>query len=337
MMQEGRQFVGGMGYRYGFGAQERDEQLSETYSYKFRLYDSRLCRLLSVDPISFQYPWNSSYAFAENKVVRCTDLEGMEAFLVGIKNNGEPVISISNRTKFGIEHWSLVCEDPTNCAPPNSLYGSATHFLPDNYQREKVNIGRVASVYTFTASETFETPLKLVENAVMLFQINNEDNWNQEKSKIGSIERGVSITETASVSLYDIVKNARGNRNSQGSVPLPGINENFIFTRVSTLDLKIIDVRIEKSVHILGSDMESDFIKNLSNQFSEQGFGTTLLQQEPGYVGSLNVNDPRNSGGIDIYMSYQIITKKAPLTKPKVISETVQRTSTGETLTRRNP
>jgi RHS repeat-associated protein len=337
MQMQGREFAGGMRYRWGFGAQERNEHTGESYAYKFRFYDARLCRFLSVDPISFQYPWNSSYAFAENMVIRCIDLEGKEAFLVGIKNNGETVIKISDRTRFGIEHWSLVCEDPTVCAPPSNLYGSATHFVPENYQRVRSSIGRALTVYTFTASETFETPFNLVENAVRSFQSNYEDNWNEEKSKIGSIERGVSITETSSVRLSDIVKEASGNRNSQGSVPLPNANEQFVFTRVSTLDLKTINVRIEKSVIILGSDMESDFIRSLSNQFSEQGFGTTLLSQEPGYAGSVNVNDPRNSGGIDIQMSYQITTQKVPLAEPKVISETVQRTSTGETLTNRNP
>jgi RHS repeat-associated protein len=337
MQMQGREFAGGMRYRWGFGAQETDEHMGESYAYKFRFYESRLCRFLTVDPISFQYPWNSSYAFAENKVIRCIDLEGKEAFLVGIKNNGETVISISDRTQFGIEHWSLVCEDPTICAPPNSLYGSASHFVPTVYQRARSNIGTAVSVYTFTASETFETPFNLVENAVRSFQSNNEDNWNEEKRKVGSIERGVSITETSSVRLSDIVKEASGNRNSQGSVPLPNSNEQFIFTRVSTVDLKTINVRIEKSVIILGSDMESDFIRSLSNQFSEQGFRTTLLPQKPGYVGSLNVNDPRNSGGIDIQMSYQINTEKVSLAEPKVISETVQRTSTGDTLTKRNP
>jgi RHS repeat-associated protein len=147
---QGREFAGGMGYRWGFGAQETDEHMGESYAYKFRFYESRLCRFLTVDPISFQYPWNSSYAFAENKVIRCIDLEGKEAFLVGIKNNGETVISISDRTQFGIEHWSLVCEDPTICAPPNSLYGSASHFVPTVYQRARSNIGTAVSVYTFT-------------------------------------------------------------------------------------------------------------------------------------------------------------------------------------------
>jgi RHS repeat-associated protein len=37
--------------------------------FKFRGYDSRLGRFTSVDPLAKDYPWNSTYAFAENRVI----------------------------------------------------------------------------------------------------------------------------------------------------------------------------------------------------------------------------------------------------------------------------
>jgi RHS repeat-associated protein len=49
--------------------------------FKFRIYDSRLGRFLSVDPLFAEYPWNSTYAFAENDVIRAKDLEGAEKFI----------------------------------------------------------------------------------------------------------------------------------------------------------------------------------------------------------------------------------------------------------------
>ncbi|MBO6516824.1 MAG: hypothetical protein JJ975_09775 [Bacteroidia bacterium] len=48
------------------------------YAFKYRVHDPRLGRFLSVDPLSSDYPWNSSYAFAENKVIRYIELEGRE-------------------------------------------------------------------------------------------------------------------------------------------------------------------------------------------------------------------------------------------------------------------
>jgi RHS repeat-associated protein len=66
------------GYRYGFNNQEKDEELGEYFSFEFRIADSRLGRFLSVDPLFFKYPFNSSYAFCENRIIDGIDFEGLE-------------------------------------------------------------------------------------------------------------------------------------------------------------------------------------------------------------------------------------------------------------------
>lgn len=43
-----------------------------------RIYDDRLGRFLSVDPLTKSYPWNSTYAFAENEPISNIDLDGAE-------------------------------------------------------------------------------------------------------------------------------------------------------------------------------------------------------------------------------------------------------------------
>ncbi len=69
-------------YRYGFQNQETDpEMLGGAVAFKFRVHDARIGRFLSVDPLASEYPWNSSYAFAENKVIAGKDLEGREFFI----------------------------------------------------------------------------------------------------------------------------------------------------------------------------------------------------------------------------------------------------------------
>ena len=68
-------------YRFGFNGQEMDNDIKGTgnsLEFKYRIYDSRLGKFLSVDPLAPEYPWNSTYAFAENDVIRCIDLEGAE-------------------------------------------------------------------------------------------------------------------------------------------------------------------------------------------------------------------------------------------------------------------
>ena len=48
-------------------------------NYKYRVYDPRIGKFLSIDPLAPDYPWNSPYAFSENRVIDMLELEGLEA------------------------------------------------------------------------------------------------------------------------------------------------------------------------------------------------------------------------------------------------------------------
>jgi len=63
--------------RFGFNGQEKNKEVN-TVTFKYREYDSRIGRFWSVDPLFRSYPWNSTYAFAENRVIDGIDLEGRE-------------------------------------------------------------------------------------------------------------------------------------------------------------------------------------------------------------------------------------------------------------------
>ena len=78
-MQERTFSAGGEAYRFGFNGKENDDE-SNTQDYGMRIYDGRLGRFLSVDPLSKEYPWNSTYAFAEDDVIRCIDMDGLEKY-----------------------------------------------------------------------------------------------------------------------------------------------------------------------------------------------------------------------------------------------------------------
>ncbi len=72
-------------YRYGFQGQERDDELKgvgNSWNYKYRMHDPRLGRFFSMDPLSAEYPWNSPYAFSENRVIDALELEGLEKVLL---------------------------------------------------------------------------------------------------------------------------------------------------------------------------------------------------------------------------------------------------------------
>lgn len=68
-------------YRYAFNDMEKDNEpkgLGNSYDYKFRIYDPRLGRFLSVDPLDGTYAYLSSYQFAGNNPVKFIDRDGLE-------------------------------------------------------------------------------------------------------------------------------------------------------------------------------------------------------------------------------------------------------------------
>lgn len=87
-------------YRYGFNGQEKDDEIKgseNSYEFTYRIYDSRIGRFLSVDPLAPNYPWNTPYAFAENRVIEGIDLEGLEyatAIYRYYANSKEPTLEI---------------------------------------------------------------------------------------------------------------------------------------------------------------------------------------------------------------------------------------------------
>ncbi len=77
----GRQFTasGGNAYRYGFNGKENDNDIETgAQDYGMRVYDSRIGRFLSVDPLQKDYPDLTVYQFAENSPIYATDLDGRE-------------------------------------------------------------------------------------------------------------------------------------------------------------------------------------------------------------------------------------------------------------------
>lgn len=68
-------------YRYGYNGKENDNEVKGTSNqqdYGLRVYDPRLGKFLSIDPLAKKFAWNSPYSFAENDVIRAIDLDGGE-------------------------------------------------------------------------------------------------------------------------------------------------------------------------------------------------------------------------------------------------------------------
>ena len=74
------------GYRYFFNGQEADNEVlgdGALHAFEYRMHDTRIGRFWSVDPLAGKFPWNSTYAFAENSPIGFLELEGLEKVQFG--------------------------------------------------------------------------------------------------------------------------------------------------------------------------------------------------------------------------------------------------------------
>lgn len=93
MEMPGRSF-GSENSRFGYRGQEKDNEIrgeGNSINYAFRIHDVRIGRFFAIDPLSAKFPWNSSYAFSENKVIHAIELEGLEAHVLtqNFNSNGD--------------------------------------------------------------------------------------------------------------------------------------------------------------------------------------------------------------------------------------------------------
>lgn len=85
MLMPHRSYASTANYRFGFNGKENDNEpkgLGNQQDYGMRVFDPRLGKFLSIDPLSHSYPWLSTYQYAENMPIWAIDLDGAESFKV---------------------------------------------------------------------------------------------------------------------------------------------------------------------------------------------------------------------------------------------------------------
>jgi RHS repeat-associated protein len=94
-------------YRYGFNGKENDNEVKGSgnqQDYGMRIYDPRLGRFLSVDPITNDYPWYTPYQFAGNKPIAFIDLDGLEEARKGIIKKADDYLEAYHPIQAGIQN-----------------------------------------------------------------------------------------------------------------------------------------------------------------------------------------------------------------------------------------
>jgi RHS repeat-associated protein len=106
-------------YRYGFNRMEKDDEVKgegNSLDFGARIYDCRLGRWLSTDPLQSKYPDLSSYHFSGNSPIRLSDYNGMDFGIDGDLTNKSITVTTTyyvaaeniTRTNDAAQLWNKV-------------------------------------------------------------------------------------------------------------------------------------------------------------------------------------------------------------------------------------
>jgi RHS repeat-associated protein len=131
-------------YRFTFQGQEHDDELNgsagTSYAFEYRMHDARVGRFLSIDPLAFMFPWNSPYAFSENRVLDMVELEGLEA----ADTPDKEALKSSEEKAAGMmdDHLSSVSgERPTNFMDDDASAGASAPATTPRLPSPKPGVG----------------------------------------------------------------------------------------------------------------------------------------------------------------------------------------------------
>lgn len=91
-------------YLFGFNGKENDNEVKgegNQLDYGFRIYDPRIGKFLSIDPLTKEYPWYTPYQFAGNNPIWAKDLDGLEEDIqVGKLSPPKPMLNLANDNRI---------------------------------------------------------------------------------------------------------------------------------------------------------------------------------------------------------------------------------------------
>ncbi|MBL7740729.1 MAG: hypothetical protein JNK14_16035 [Chitinophagaceae bacterium] len=155
MLQPGRKFSAVESYRYGFNGKENDNEGPIQYDYGFRIYDSRLVRFKSVDPLTNGYPELTPYQFASNRPIDGIDLDGLEYYTVHVRvrkeNDGTnyvKVINVEDNTQMSDLQFANIHHrqfDPTVESKKYGNQGEGVLFIYYDMGGNKIGEGMMSS------------------------------------------------------------------------------------------------------------------------------------------------------------------------------------------------
>jgi RHS repeat-associated protein len=186
MQMPGRTFTVGSSYRYGFNGKENDNEVKNKegsqQDYGMRIYDTRLGRWLSVDPLAAKYPFASPYNYALNTPIQAIDPDGKDVIYVnGYRFGGTG--SASNRDdnfqkKLKDTYWNKPNREFTNTV--EKYFNDHTeHFVTGDHWAgstadDRIREGKEVGIKMVSSGEIKVSKVNNIMTVVMHSQGNAE-------------------------------------------------------------------------------------------------------------------------------------------------------------------
>lgn len=148
MLKPGRTFSAG-DYRFGFNSAENLNEISgisNTLDLGERMYNSRLGKMFSPDPLEAKYPWQSTYAYFKNSPIAKIDWKGCGDGEDWIKNN-----------ETGEYTWDNNVTKPSNTPAGYTYVGHEDNAIVED-MFEKGKYSDQATELVAVSTEDFDNP-----------------------------------------------------------------------------------------------------------------------------------------------------------------------------------
>jgi len=218
MQMEGRRWALGRVYSYGFNGKENDNEVKgegNQQGYGMRIYDPRVGKFLSVDPITPKYPELTPYQFASNTPIANIDLDGLEKSSAGKIYSDAP--SSDPKYSGGTILRNTTSEEPLTRAAYSFLrtmvytVGAMTEIPGQMHYGDKIRQEDQINTFPLTHGQNFKTmgqgvvvaPFQAVGSVIK--DPGNPDKWGEAAATLYMYKGALKFMKSPSAIRVDLM------------------------------------------------------------------------------------------------------------------------------------
>jgi RHS repeat-associated protein len=215
-------------YRFGFNGKENDNEVKgdgNQQDYGMRIFDPRLGRFLSADPLIVQnqeYPELSPYQFASNTPIQGIDLDGLEAFIIHGSNQNDAFGTLS----WGVENQLMRIGGNTKVDYSFKWHAIGRHDLL-NKESDRNIYARILTLHVLKTRATMIANGEITKDEpITLIGYSHGGNVSIQASRyLGALGIKVNLITLATPTYNDI-------EDVENPATSSGINEHFSFVHI---------------------------------------------------------------------------------------------------------